>query len=603
MKLLITAQFRIIILLILAPVILSAQGKQTNNPTFGNFTQSSLNDYSFTAAQNCSGLPTYFTIDNTEGIDSVFWNFNDVGNFGNDTSTLLNPSYTFSSTGTFYPELTVFSGNSQITVMDSIFIYQNPAPNLGNDAMFCPDDPINLTLNAGPGEQYFWNGSGNSGQSTFQVTDAGTYTVRVMDQGCSGYDTINISRYPEPIIDNTYLLVVSSNCGNSDGSITGIAINASYPYTIEWKDNSGNVVGTSLDLMNLPAGVYYLQVRYGENCLITFGPYIVIDIGAPLISHIVVFNDICNMGTGAITVFPDTGDPNEYWYSVNGGMDFMQNGGYLTGLHAGIYIVMIRNEAGCTNSTEPIFIANENIPLAFQIEVMPDYCVMNTGAITVILTGNSNEFWYSVNGGSDYVQNEGYFTGLAAGDYDVVIRNDVGCISANHPVLIAGIPCPVNVIGLPDLINTPLAEGMAVIIPPGGGPYTVDVNGSMQTVVNDTITGLFEGSHSITITNLYGVTLSVTLFIEGILGRDEIQNAGSFTLFQDVSNEIIYLDSGKATISNKAYAEIRNLSGQLIDTFPIIKTRTEIIQKAFPKGIYILTVFSEKGIWSVKFVK
>jgi PKD repeat protein len=604
MKLFITTQFRIIILLILAPVFISAQGEQTNNRNFENSMQSYLSDYSFTATQNCSGLPTYFTIDNTEGIDSVFWEFNDIGNFGTDTSTLLNPSYKFSSSGTFYPVLTVYSSNLQFTVTGTVIIYQSPAPNLGNDTMFCPHDPINLTLDAGPGELYYWNGSDIAGYSTFQVTDTGTYTVRVMDQGCSGYDTIYVSRYHEPIIDDTYLLVAPSNCGNSDGSITGIAINASYPYNIQWKDNAGNVVGTDLDLMNIPVGLYYLQVSYGENCLISFGSYIIQNVDAPLISHVVVFNDVCNMGTGAITVIPETGDPNEYWYSLNGGIDFIQNDGYFTGLHLGIYIVMIRNEAGCTNSTEPIFITNENIPLAFQIEVMPDYCGMNTGSITIIPEiGNSNEFWYSVNGGIDYVQNEGYFTGLAAGDYDVVIRNEVGCISANHPVLIAGIPCPVNVIGLPDLINTPLAEGMAVIIPPGGGPYTVEVDGSMQTVVNDTITGLFEGSHSITITNLYGFTLSLTLYIEGILGLDETHYAGSFTLFQEGSSDIFYLDSGTATISGKAYAEIRNISGQLIDKLPINKSRTEINLGAIPKGIYMLTVFSEKGIWSVKFVR
>jgi PKD repeat protein len=566
--------------------------------------QSYLRDYSFAATQNCSGLPTFFTIENTEGIDSVFWNFNDNGNFGNDTSTLLNPSYTFSSSGTFYPELSVYSDNLQYTVTGTVLIYQSPAPSLGNDTMFCPDDPINLTLDAGPGEQYYWNGNTSAGQPTFQVTDTGTYTVRVMDNGCSGYDTIHVSQYPEPIIDDTYLVVVNANCGYSDGSITGIALNSGYLYNVQWKDNADNVVGTDLDLVNIPAGLYYLQVRYGENCLISSGPYTVIDIGAPLISHIEVFHDFCNMGTGAITVIPETGDPDEYWYSVNGGIEFIQNEGYFTGLHIGIYSVMIRNEAGCISSPFIIEVASVSGALIIQIQAMPDYCDMNTGTIRIVpAPGNPNEYWYSLNGGLDFIQNEGYFTGLPSGDYSVMIRHVSGCLSNTFPVLVAGIPCPENVIGFPDLTNTPSAEGMAIIVPPGGGPYAVEVDGNMQTIVNDTITGLSEGSHSITITNGYGITLSISLYIEGILGLDEAEDVGSFTLYQDGSSKIIYLDSGTNAISEKAYAEIRNISGQLIGSLPINKSRTEINLDALSKGMYIISIITDKGRQSVKVLK
>ncbi|MFN8298205.1 MAG: SprB repeat-containing protein [Chitinophagales bacterium] len=52
----------------------------------------------------------------------------------------------------------------------------------------------------------------------------------------------------------------------------------------------------------------------------------------------------------------------------------------------------------------------------------------NTGAITISATGGVPPFQYSIDNGATY-QNSIPFNGLAAGSYDVVIRDNFGCTS------------------------------------------------------------------------------------------------------------------------------------------------------------------------------
>src|SRR5690606_21913014 len=65
---------------------------------------------------------------------------------------------------------------------------------LGNDTVFCKQDPISLSLqvNTLPGAGTLWS-DGSTG-SAFQVTDSGTYWVSVNYGGCAACDTIHIGK-------------------------------------------------------------------------------------------------------------------------------------------------------------------------------------------------------------------------------------------------------------------------------------------------------------------------------------------------------------------------------------------------------------------------
>ena len=63
------------------------------------------------------------------------------------------------------------------------------------------------------------------------------------------------------------MVVDSSSCGNSDGSITGISVQGGQaPFTSEWVNSSATVVGNTFDLTNVPANSYTLTVTDGNGC-------------------------------------------------------------------------------------------------------------------------------------------------------------------------------------------------------------------------------------------------------------------------------------------------------------------------------------------------
>ncbi|MGE5383356.1 MAG: gliding motility-associated C-terminal domain-containing protein [Omnitrophica WOR_2 bacterium] len=395
-------------------------------PGLPSFIQSYLNDPEFTTYKHCIGEPTQFTITNIHGIDSVKWKFWDIENAPNDTSTLFNPSYTFSAPGTYYPELTVWSGFLSRTVKDTVVIYALPAPDLGNDTLFCTNEPINLPLYAGPGTSYSWNGSfPPTTNPTFLVTDVGSYFVKVFDHGCSGSDTINVGRYIEPQIQNTSL-PTSSHCGASDGAISGITILTSYTYTVVWKDGSGNVVGNALELLGIPSGVYSMEINYGGNCISTFGPFTVEDIGAPEILNAIPTEEHCVQGHGIITITPAIGNATDYSYSLNGG-PFVQNGGIFTGLTAGSYTVMIKDQFGCVGSYQnnPVELTNAAGPQITNIIIIPETSGNSGGSITVYANGTNLS--YSLNNGP--LQTGNIFSNLSQGYYTLSIEDEFGCLA------------------------------------------------------------------------------------------------------------------------------------------------------------------------------
>ena len=386
-----------------------------------SFIQSYLNDPEYATTQHCAGQPTQFNIANTNGIDSVYWKFKDFGNMPNDTSTLLSPAYTFSGPGTYYPELTVYSGLLHKTVKDTVVIYPLPTPQLGSDTLFCPGATIALMLDAGPGDTYNWNGNFTPGSQTLAVTDTGTYFVRVRQHGCNGYDTIQVGSYPPATADITNAQFNNSNCNQADGSITGMVFGAVIPFGIVWHNDGGVEVGTGPDLLNVPAGSYTATVSFGDNCTQEFGPYSITDNNATQIADVLPTHDHCNQGMGGLSVLPASGNPADFLYSLNGG-PYQANSGFFTGLGEGGYHISLKDAAGCISNVYTQVI--ENIP-GPEIDCIatPETGSSSDGSITVISPNTG--LTYQLEGGLPQTGN--IFTGLTAQIYYLLVTDGFGC--------------------------------------------------------------------------------------------------------------------------------------------------------------------------------
>lgn len=386
------------------------------NDALPTFIQSYLNDPEFTTTTRCTGQPNQFNIVNTNGIDSVFWQFHDPGNAPYDTSSLFSPVYMFSGADTFLVELTVWSGFLERTVTDTVIIYQTPDPDFGPDTTFCANEIIDLPLDAGPGEMYFWNGF-NPGGQIYNVTSPGQYTVRVLNHGCAGTDTINVNQYPEPVVDTTGVTNSNANCGKDDGSIEGITY-AGIISAMEWKDNAGATVGNGPDLTGVPAGIYTFHVYYGDSCSTEPIEFEIKNNNAPEILDIDIRADHCNQGVGELTVLANGFGPLGYSLDT---INF-NTSNIISGLTSGQYYVTVQDVNGCRDmmAVDVPFIPG---PVVIDTLTTPEHGYAGDGTLTINATGDS--LYYVMDGGN--TQLSGTFTGLSAGDYKVTVIDKWGC--------------------------------------------------------------------------------------------------------------------------------------------------------------------------------
>jgi predicted RNase H-like HicB family nuclease len=141
---------------------------------------------------------------------------------------------------------------------------------------------------------YLWLNA--NGQTTPTATGlaAGGYTVIVADdQGCGGMFSFTLTD-PEPI--SVTLVVVGDDCGDGLGSIDISVGGGTGGYTFVWYDENGNVVATTEDLTDVPAGEYTVEITDANGCVYTFGA-IVVDL----------FEDVAELvspGTG-VDIFPN----------------------------------------------------------------------------------------------------------------------------------------------------------------------------------------------------------------------------------------------------------------------------------------------------------
>lgn len=110
-------------------------------------------------------------------------------------STFTTPALTTSTN--FYASATVGTCASPRVAVTAT-IKPLPVVNIGDDASFC--EGSSYTINAGNFSAYLWD-NGSTGQ-TRTVNTPGTYHVTVTGTGgCKGKDTINLSHYPNPVVN------------------------------------------------------------------------------------------------------------------------------------------------------------------------------------------------------------------------------------------------------------------------------------------------------------------------------------------------------------------------------------------------------------------
>jgi gliding motility-associated-like protein len=441
------------------------------------------------------------------------------------------------------------------------------------------DGAINITLSGGT---FPYTYSWSHGPTTEDVSGltAGDYTITVTDaNGCTLDSTFTVSEPAATISIDTEIKTDITCAGKTDGSVTVIASGGTGTliYTISPGDSS-NITGT---FINLPPDSYTVSITDGNGCGPVLSNSLVVGTGTYSLSidNVTVTDISCQGDTnGTVNISVSGGlQPYIYMWSNSETTEDINN------LPAGVYSVTVTDANACQVDSADIPVGEPAAIIITLIDSADVSCYgLTDGSINITASGGTGNLVFSKDGGLNYEDNGGIFPGLAAGVYDLFIKDDNSC-ELNAGTATVSEP-EVLTIGSEDMTNITCygdADGSITVTATGGNsPYTYTLNpGAIETNSTGIFPNLGPGSYTVSVedNNLCGpvtsgsieisepdaitvldtsITYPIPGFVEGAISIDSISGGISpytFTLNPgNVSNstgEFVIQEGGEYTIT------------------------------------------------------
>ncbi|HET6243595.1 MAG: PKD domain-containing protein [Bacteroidetes bacterium] len=342
---------------------------------------------------------------------------------------------------------------------------------------------------------YNWSPSVSLSENASSLL-AGIYTVGVTDDnGCE--ETIVIT-----IIEPTQLILaitetnVSCNAGN-DGSASVSPTGGTPGYSYSWLPygGTGNIASV------LYEGTFTVTVTDDNGCVETA----IAEITQPVIleGEIISSNVLCKGGNTGNATLNLTGGTLPYSYLWSPGA---QVGQTATGLIAGAYSVTGTDNLGCevilnVSITEP-----DTLDLSIIVTDVNCFGESN-GVVEAIVSGGTGTVSYSWSSGSTISTQ----SNLPSGTYTITVADQNNCM-AFETVIVPEPDLLVVSINSTDVNCFNGSDGTATAVPIGGnGLYEYEWTPGGAT--SPTVTGLSQGTYSVTVTDYKGCTTSSSVVI------------------------------------------------------------------------------------------
>jgi large repetitive protein len=309
---------------------------------------------------------------------------------------------------------------------------------------------IAISNNAGL-EYSINNGTSYQISNIFSGLAAGAYTVLVREVGttCSASGLVTIAT-PSPATINN-VVGTPSDCMGTMGTITITAT--------PWQPQAGQPQGLPLQysingmtwqasnlFTGLSAGTFTASVRNANGgCTVaSTTATIVTQPAQPVIAGVVGTSpSSCGATNGNITITANAflngqAQNTPLQYSIDG-INWVNTNVFIN-LAPGSYNVSVRNVGGTCTTTyanNPVVLSTgQGVTITGVSALSPTNCAIPTNGIITINTTGSAAYQYSINNGATF-QNSNTFTGLSAGNYQIVVRlqNNPTCSATSTAVL------------------------------------------------------------------------------------------------------------------------------------------------------------------------
>ncbi len=409
----------------------------------------------------------------------------------NGAQFFANPSFTGLGAGTY--QVVVKDANN-CTSTSSVTITQPPAISLSTvvtnvNCFGGTTGSMNLTVSGGTTPYTFlWSDGATTEDRSGRV--AGTYSVTVTDaNGCMTSKSVTITQ--PAALGSTETHTNLSCLGSTNGSIDLSVSGGSTPYTFRWSDGV-----TTEDRSGLAAGNYSVTVTDANGC--TTSRSVMIAQPAVVIFSTLPVNPTCNGATnGSLSISNVLGGTGTYQFSINNGASFFANPSF-TGLGAGTYQVVVKDANGCQSAVASVTLTQPSAVTFSTSQVNPTCNGATNGSLTINATGGAGTLQYSINNGQSF-QPANMFTGLAAGVYNLVIKDSGNCLVTATATLTQ--PSALNFTATP--VNPTCngaTNGQLTINASGGtGALLYSINNGQSFSSNNQFTGLAAGAYQVVV--------------------------------------------------------------------------------------------------------
>jgi len=334
--------------------------------------------------------------------------------------------------------------------------------------------------------------------------------------------------------------VLCNNDATGEITVTAVGLDGQYQYSLNGGPNKASNV-----FSGLTAGTYTVVVTGQFGFTATANSVTLTNPTAITASASVTDDDVTVTaagGTGALE------------YSLNG-EDF-QSSNIFEDLDNGIYTVTVRDENGCTATTEAIVAVN-SLLASLQVQTLISCFGGNNGTITVNVGGGQAPYEYSLNGAP--FQSSNTFSGLSAGVYSVEVRDNQDFTTTTDEITLTD----------PAQIMASAAANLNVIIVTasgGTGALEYSINGT-DFQPGNTFGNLANGDYMVTVrdANGYTTTAEVTVDVAPLTLVSVVETQG-IQCFGEQTGEITVTVSGgippyEYALDNGTYQSSNILTG------------------------------------------
>ncbi|WP_289664406.1 T9SS type A sorting domain-containing protein [Flavobacterium panacagri] len=345
--------------------------------------------------------------------------------------------------------------------------------------------------------------------NTFFGAAPGEHTINVKDaNGCIFSSTLTID---SPVsLTATATINEAATCYGKD-SVTITAAGGQPPYTYSFTEGT---TYSDINTSELNPGYRTVFVKDANGCIVTQS--VLISPKNSLNSTFVAYANATapNSNDGLITI-NTTGGKMPYSYTITNGSNTItvppqpSNTNTFNNLAPGSYRIVAKDAIGCVSQAIEVIISAPSLaPLTAVSTITQPTCTNPTGTISIIASGGSGYYQYSIDNGVTY-SNNSIFSVVAAGTYKIVVRDAENAIYTFNLVVQPISPLYLNV-----SIVSPITcaqNGIIHALAIGGqSPITYSLNGGAFSDTN-IYENLSPGIYIVTAKDNNGCTESIVM--------------------------------------------------------------------------------------------